>query len=763
MIGQTISHYRIVEKLGSGGMGEVYKAEDFKLGRHVALKFLSAELSSHAVALERFQREARAASSLNHPNICIIHDIDEVEGRPFITMELLEGKTLRQKMDAPVATEDVLDLGIQIAEGLAAAHAKGIVHRDIKPENIFITDQGQVRILDFGLAKLGIEALCEKRTEGATQEMLTSPGLALGTVAYMSPEQVLGKPLDARTDVFSFGTMLYELVGRDRPFKGATSGAVFDAILHAPPPSIRHASSKLAKELNRIIAKALEKDWEVRYQSASEIAADLKRLRRDLQTGNPERTASVSARTAKRHSITSIAVLPFENASGDSAYEYLSDGLTDSIIDELSRIPKISIAARSTVFRYKGQQVDPKSAGSELNVGAVIAGRVNRRGDALTIAVEMVDATTGLRLWGERYSRSSNDIFIIQDDIASQVRQQLSSTLGKQSRSLRRKHVPNSAAYESYLKGRYYWNKRTEAELRKGAQFFEQAISLDPTYAAAYGGLADFHIVLGWYSYVPPGDAFPRARAAANKAIELDSHLAEPHASLGFVSLLYEWDREAAEAHFIRGLKLNPRYATGHQWYADFLAATNRMSEAWKESERAKELDPLSIIINWNVGWILYFLRKYDEAVAQFRSTLELDPNYLVTRMFLGQAYLEQRKFDNAVEEFQRAVDLSNGAAFAIGLLGHCQAMAGEKNDALRLLDKLQDLSNTRYVSPDFMAWIYMGLGNLDEAFRFLRAAYEKRSNWLAWLNPDPRFDPLRGDPRFGKLLSQVALVGSGR
>ena len=759
MIGQTISHYRIVEKLGSGGMGEVYKAEDFKLGRHVALKFLSAELSSHAPALERFRREARAASSLNHPNICIIHDIDEIDGRPFITMELLLGKTLRQKMDAPISTEELLDLGIQITEGLAAAHSKGIVHRDIKPENIFITDQGQVRILDFGLAKLGLEGLCERRTEGATQDVLTSPGLALGTVAYMSPEQVLGKSLDARTDVFSFGAVLYEMASGDRPFKGATSGAVFDAILHAKTPTIQGATSKPRKELDRVVAKALEKDWEVRYQSASEILADLKRLRRDLQTGSEVRTASGSGRGTKRHSITSVAVLPFENASGDSAYEYLSDGLTDSIIDELSQIPKISIAARSTVFRYKGREVDPKSAGSELNVGAVIAGRVNRRGDALTIAVEMVDASTGLRLWGERYSRSSKDIFLIQDDIASQVRQQLSSTLGTQSKRLRRKHVPNSAAYESYLKGRYYWNKRSEAELRKGAQFFEQAISLDPTYAAAYGGVADFHIVLGWYSYVPPGDAFPRARAAANKALELDSHLAEPHASLGFVSLLYEWDRAAAEAHFLQGLKLNPRYATGHQWYADFLAATNRLNEAWMEIERAKELDPLSIIINWNVGWILYFLRKYEDAVAQFRSTLELDPNYLVTRMFLGQAYLQQGKFDKAIEEFQRAVDLSNGAAFAIGLLGHCQAVGGEKNDALRLLDKLQDLSNTRYVSPDFMAWIHMGLGNLDEAFRFLRAAYEKRSNWLAWLHPEPRFDPLRRDVRFERLLSEVALV----
>jgi eukaryotic-like serine/threonine-protein kinase len=757
-VGQTLSHYRILQKIGSGGMGIVYAAEDVRLGRHVALKFLPDELAKEAQAVERFRREARSASALNHPNICTIYDIDEWNGRPFIIMELLQGKALRESLGTPLAMEKILDLSIQIAEGLAAAHAKGIIHRDIKPENLFITNEEQVKILDFGLAKC-LEELHRTDAE-ATQEVLTSPGTAVGTVAYMSPEQVLGKHLDARTDVFSFGAVLYEMASGTRAFQGVTSGAVFDAVLHDNPPSLQRDRARSGQEFNRIISKALEKDWEVRYQSAQEIRADLKRLRRDLQSGTEIRAGSAAKRATRKRPIASIAVLPFENAGGDASYEYLSDGLTESIIDELSQMPKMSVAARSTVFRYKGRAIDAKTAGSELNVGAVITGRVSRRGDTLTIAVEMVDTSTGLRLWGERYSRPNSDIFAIQDDIAAQVKQQLGTTLGGKSGSSRgRQRTPKPAAYEAYLKGRYYWNKRTEAELRRGSEFFEQAIALDPTYAAAYGGLADFHIVLGWYSYVPPGDAYPRARAAANRAMELDPDLAEPHVSMGFVSLLHDWNARESEAHFLQGIKLDPRYPTGHQWYADFLAATGRLDEAWKQTQLAKELDPLSVIINWNVGWILHFSRKYKEALNQFRSTLELDPNYLVTRMFLGQTYVQLQEFDKAREEFQRALDLSGGAAFTLGLLGHCIALSGEKNEALRLLERLDELSQARYVSPDFFAWIHLGLGEVEEAFRYLTAAYERRSNWLAWLGPEPRYDSVRQDVRFRELLQKVGLM----
>lgn len=737
----------------------MYAAEDVRLGRRVALKLLPEELAREANSAERFRREARSASALNHPNICTIYDIDEWNGCPFIIMELLQGRSLREFLGTPLAMDKTLDLSIQIAEGLAAAHAKGIIHRDIKPENLFITAEEQVKILDFGLAKC-LEELHRNDTK-ATQEVLTSPGTTVGTVAYMSPEQVLGKQLDARTDVFSFGAVLYEMANGTRAFQGATSGAVFDAVLHDNPPSLQRHRSQSGQEFDRIISKALEKDWEVRYQSALEIGADLKRLRRDFQGGTAVKEGSPAKRGARKRPISSIAVLPFENAGENASYDYLSDGLTESIIDELSQMSKIRVAARSTVFRYKGRDIDPKTAGSELNVGALITGRVSRRGDTLTIAVEMVDTSTGLRLWGERYSRPNSDVFVIQDDIATQVTQQLGSTLGGKSGSSRRRHhrAPKPAAYEAYLKGRYYWNKRTEAELRRGAQFFEQAIALDPTYAAAYGGLADFHIILGWYSYVPPGDAFPRARAAANRAVELDPNLAEPHASLGFVSLLHDWNAGESEAHFLQGIKLDPRYPTGHQWYADLLAATGRLEEAWKETQLAKELDPLSVIINWNVGWILHFSRRYKEAVDQFRSTVEFDPNYLVTRMFLGQTYVQLREFDKAREEFQRALDLSGGAAFALGLLGHCIALSGEKNEALRLLERLQELSRTRYVSPDFFAWIHLGLGEVEETFRHLAAAYERRSNWLAWLGAEPRYDSVRQDPRFRELLHKVGLM----
>ncbi len=805
MIGLTVSHYRILEKLGGGGMGVVYKAEDLRLGRHVSLKFLPEELSKDPQAIERFQREARAASSLNHPHICTIYDVDQYEGQNFIVMEFLEGQTLKHRiMGKPIDLERVPEYGYQMADALEAAHAKAIIHRDIKPANIFLTDRGQVKLLDFGLAKLLPERKGAGRAKQAaaafgvtTQDAhLTSDGVALGTVAYMSPEQVRGQELDERTDLFSLGLVLYEMSTGQRAFTGNTSGVIFDAILNRTPTPPARLNPTIPIQLEQIIAKALEKDRELRYRTASDLRADLQRLKRDTDSARalPFTPGQASRQKLRRYwphfvwggvlavllllfgmnvgnlrdrvfdgtsqsRIESIAVLPFANLGNDPKTEYLSDGITESLINSLSQLPNLAVMSRNTVFRYKGQATDPQKVGRDLHVRAILTGRLIQTGDELLISVNLEDVENSRQLWGEQYNRKLSNLVSVQQEIAGDIYGRLRPRLaGEEKKLLAKRPTENVEAYQLYLQGLFYWNKWTQADFKKAADYFTQAVQKDPRYALSYAGLADTYSLLGDAGYLPPSEAWPKAKAAAMQALDIDDALAEAHTSLGLVREHFEWDWAGAEQEFKRAIELNPNSATAHHWYGAYLANMGRSEEGLRETKKAQELDPLSLIINTSLGWQLYVARHNDQAAEQLRKVLDIDAKFSPARRMLEEVYAQMGKQKEAVAEREKILSLSGSPELAASIEEDF-SKAGYKGVLQSWLDGLTEISKHGYVSSYSIAQAYMRIGEKEKAFGWLEKAYEERDSGLVSLAVEPMFDPVRSDPRFRDILRRMKLA----
>ena len=762
-VGARLGRYEILAPLGAGGMGEVYCARDTRLDRKVAVKVLPGAFASDPLRRARFEQEARAVAALSHPNVLAIHDCGTEGGTPFAVMELLEGEDLRATLArSPLPWPRALEVGAAVADGLAAAHARGIVHRDLKPENLFVTCDGQVKILDFGLARMEPPTVPGDDTSPYLH-VRTDPGTVMGTVGYMSPEQVRGQAVDARSDLFSLGCVLYEMVSGQRPFRRGSAADTTAAILREEPAALGLLGVSVPPAVEAAIRRCLAKDPAARFPSAHDLASVLRAVAGGTEfppTAPPTAAQAPLPAAPAGPVLDALAVLPLVNTSADPDTEYLADGITESLITLLSRLPGLRVMARSTVFRYKGREVDVQEVGRALQVRAVLTGRLLQRGARLILKAELVNVADGALLWGERYDRQMTDLFATEEALARDIAEQLRLRLsGDNERRLARSPAADAATYQLYLKGRYHWNKRTAEGLRKSVQLFEQAIDRDPAFALAYAGLADAYTNLGGWGHLPPREAYPRAKTAASRALALDEHLAEAHASLGMVRKEYDWDWAGAERSYLRALQLNPNYAIAHQWYGEYLAARGRHDEAIAAIGRALDLDPLSLIIHATLGRHGYFFaRQYDRAAEQLHRTLEMDADFWVAYHFLGAVYACLGRLDEARTAFETARRLNDNLEMIAGL-GYVHGRAGRRGEALALLDELKEKAARGYVSPILSALIWTGLGDNDQAFAWLDRAVEDRTQWLSEIMVDSFFDPLRPDPRFQPLLRQVGFL----
>ncbi len=779
--GDRLASYTIVGLLGRGGMGEVYLAEDEVLKRRVAIKLVHAEELSSDTARRRLMNEARAAARLEHPHICPVFEVGEHGQAPFIVMPFIEGETLAARVRRTrLSPDEAIAIAIQLASALQEAHDRGVVHRDIKPQNIMLTAQGHVKLMDFGLAKFTQSA--GTLVSGAeTATLLTAPHTVAGTASYMSPEQARGDRLDARSDLFSLGSTLFEVLSGRPPFVEPTVTETIAAVLLKAPPPIHTLVDGIPEALERVIDKCLEKDLAKRYQTSAEILADL----RSMRAANPSAKAAPASRVGvsrvrigivaatlvsfaalgyyaqlpvPSHTRGSLAVLPFAVATGVADGEYLGDGLAEGLITALARVPGLRVKSRHLTFPHRGREADAQAVARALEVETILTGRITPRDDRLVVTVELIDGANGNLLWSEQVDRPGSDIIGVQEAIARGVSARLRPGLSPQEQGrVSRADTDDPEAYRFYLRGRYHWSKLTPDGWSKGIESFQQAIDRDPAYARAYAGLADCYNLRGIFGLLPARDAFPRAKQAAARALEIDPAMAEAHTSLGLVSFYYDWNWEVADRETRQATVSDPEYAYGHNIRGVFLAAMGRSDEALVEGRRAEELEPLSTLHATNVGLMLYFAKRFDEAVVQFRRALELDANYFTAHFWMGNVLAHLGRHREALVALDQAHRLSGGQPIVLAAEGYVQGRSKNHVLARAYVDKLETAASRQYVPAYFLALVHLGLDDRNEAFRWLERAFEERSGWMARLKVEPWMDELRGDPRFAALMQRVS------